>query len=1644
MMTVSRKLRHQDYTVAWICALPLEMAAAVAMLDERHRDLPAKANDSNTYILGRIHGHNVAIACLPSGVYGTTSAAIVGIQMQSTFESIRFGLMIGIGGGVPSGKADIRLGDVVVSKPTRDSGGVIQYDYGKTVAGGRFERTGVLNKPPPVLLTAISRLQAEHNLKPSRIPALISEAMDRNPEMREKFTYRGEDQDILFDSEYDHTGSEDNCDNCYARKLVTRPTRPNHDPVIHYGLIASGNQVVKHGRSRDNMARELDILCFEMEAAGLMDNFPCLVVRGICDYSDSHKNKQWQEYAALTAAAYGKEFLSVVHASHVVNTLPAGSLSEISHCKERPSYTANFPTKEVAVRNDGLTKDEILERISSYDYERIHRRLTQKRLAGTTRWFLDHQDFNAWFTEKEISSLWCSGKIGSGKTMIATAVIDAAKHEHVSPSPTIFFYCETENHTAFSASDVLSSFIRQLCEFTLHRDLGGNFASNVSEDIYRFFGDKRVQPDLEDLKHIFTLCFRSMPDTVYVVDGLDALDREHAKFLLQVFKSLFHHDFKHRRKSRILLLTRDQVPGYINISTFIPGIRQVSTTANVMEDIGTYIESTITDKTMSRRLTDDPLLMQEIQQRLLTESSGMFLWVYLQLEILWDTCYTDAEIRSAISALPEGLEDTYGRCVERINFEDSRALKVLKWVSFATRPLHIEELREAIAFDLKDTMWNPEKIPRKEYVIGCCANLIIVDSTDDCVRFAHSSVKQYLEKNRETNMQWYPTPAQGVLECGESCIAYLSFSDFSLQLSTRREERAEVPVSPPILLAQQTLPRLFTKRFLYGSRNQTRPISLPFFREIRTSSTPDQTRFKFLTYAVTSWALQTKEISRTSSSWEKFEQLALCFNETWNFHPWAPGGRSVPSRLHSLFGWAVKEQHEPLLSVAQGAGADLQRVCDLPLIDESLPALHLAARLGYNRMIEVLLGICNPNSTDLDGYTALHHAASRGHLQICQVLSRAKQTKLNAPSIFQCTPLWLAASNGHNNVVSLLTSPEIRANIEAKDSSFKQTPLSRAARNGHDAVVEVLLDRGAHLESEDAYGRTPLWWAIEGWREPIIEMLLKKGASIDIDDIDMKRLLTWATKNGHDAIVYSLSRKIVNFNVRSNRDPGLLLWAAQNGHETLASLLLEKGVDIEVKDDTWGQTPLSWSAENGYEGLVMMLLAKGASMETRDKKLDQTPLLWAVKNNHKDVANLLLKKGADTEVKDGQDGQTPLIWAVKNNHEAMAHLLLESGADIEAKDGQVDRTPLFWAIENGHETMVTLLLERNVDIKVPNGKDGLTPLSWAAKNGYEVVVYLLIEKGADIEAKDDKGGRTPLWWAARKGHEGILMLLLEKGAHTEIKDGEFGQTPLSRAAENGHDAVVKLLLEKGADTEVKDGRFGRTPLWWAARKGHEVIVILLLRKGVNTETKDDECGQTPLSRAAEDGNDFMAQLLLDNGADIEARDSEYGRTPLSWAATTGHISVVKLLLKNGAEIDIKDQRFGQTPLSLAAKNGHEAVVRLLLEKGADIEARDLKYSQTPLSLAARNGHEAVVKLLSENGAEVDVKDQRFGQTPLSFAAEYGHEAVVKVLLEKDANIEARDFEYSRRPLSWAAEYGHQVVVRLLLEKSAKSASVEPS
>jgi nucleoside phosphorylase len=304
-MSKLHQIPHNDYTVGWVCALPIELAAARRMLDETHKDQYRNAGDTNLYTLGRINGHNVVVVCLPYGQIGTNSAAAVAAQMKSTFPSIEIGLMVGIGGGIPSKNQDIRLGDVVVSRPGPMHGGVIQYDFGKTTECG-FQRMGYLNSPPVLLLNAVAKLEANRS-QGETIFHEYSAQLNKWQELLCKATRA----DLLFEAKYRHVGA-DTCEQCDKKRLVERKPR-DEQIMVHYGTIASGNQVMRDAIERDRVSSELgDVLCFEMEAAGLMNTFPCLVIRGICDYADSHKNKDWQAYAAGTAAVYAKTVLSVV------------------------------------------------------------------------------------------------------------------------------------------------------------------------------------------------------------------------------------------------------------------------------------------------------------------------------------------------------------------------------------------------------------------------------------------------------------------------------------------------------------------------------------------------------------------------------------------------------------------------------------------------------------------------------------------------------------------------------------------------------------------------------------------------------------------------------------------------------------------------------------------------------------------------------------------------------------------------------------------------------------------------------------------------------------------------------------------------------------------------------------------------------------------------------------------------------------------------------------------------------------------------------------------------------------------------------------------------------------------------------------
>lgn len=245
----------------------------------------------------------MAIAQLPLSTVGKASAATVAKDMRRTFPKLKLGIMVGIAGGVWTEEVDVRLGDIVVGVPDGGGPGIIQYDHGKSIQESEFVMTGTMNKAPDLLRTAAGLLKRKHMRRPGQYVSTMD-----NEEVKQHAPRPEEDN--LFSATYIHQEGK-TCKGCDVTQLRDRSHRPDLAPKVHYGAIASGDQVVKDAMFAAKIQKMHKIMCFEIEAAGL-DAFPCLVVRGISDYADTHNNDDWHAYAAGTAAAYAKELLSVV------------------------------------------------------------------------------------------------------------------------------------------------------------------------------------------------------------------------------------------------------------------------------------------------------------------------------------------------------------------------------------------------------------------------------------------------------------------------------------------------------------------------------------------------------------------------------------------------------------------------------------------------------------------------------------------------------------------------------------------------------------------------------------------------------------------------------------------------------------------------------------------------------------------------------------------------------------------------------------------------------------------------------------------------------------------------------------------------------------------------------------------------------------------------------------------------------------------------------------------------------------------------------------------------------------------------------------------------------------------------------------
>ncbi|KAI9043199.1 uncharacterized protein KD926_004383 [Aspergillus affinis] len=346
-MASSVTLRKEDYYIACITVIPEELAAFSQFLEVKHtapRDIDKK--DPNQYKFGEIAGHNIVLCT--SGTQGPHNAAETATNLKWSFHEIRFALLVGIGGGAPSSTCDIRLGDIVVAAPGHLSNGITHHDFGKQLTDD-FIQLDFPNAPAPRLRSAVCDMQATDIVSQSNIAQIISHVV----EQASAFSRPDDVYDKLFESDYEHVAGSVDCDRCDKTRLRQRDARDEPTPRVHYGPIASGSQVVKSATKREDLRARYGVLCIEMEAAGVVRNLPSLVIRGISDYADSHKNDHWKRYAALAASAYAKELLSRIPASNIIPNSTSSSTGYSAQPVAHGAALANLLDQEARRKNEG-------------------------------------------------------------------------------------------------------------------------------------------------------------------------------------------------------------------------------------------------------------------------------------------------------------------------------------------------------------------------------------------------------------------------------------------------------------------------------------------------------------------------------------------------------------------------------------------------------------------------------------------------------------------------------------------------------------------------------------------------------------------------------------------------------------------------------------------------------------------------------------------------------------------------------------------------------------------------------------------------------------------------------------------------------------------------------------------------------------------------------------------------------------------------------------------------------------------------------------------------------------------------------------------------------------------------------------------
>ncbi|KAF4444217.1 ankyrin repeat domain-containing 50 [Fusarium acutatum] len=1371
-----RKIVLKEFTVGWVCALPIELAAAQEILDERYQDLSYQdANDTNLYTLGRIGIHNVVIACLPAGQLGTSSAAVIATRMKSTFTAIRFGLMVGIGGGVPSDQADIRLGDVVISQPTKQNGGVVQYDMGK-VTPRICERTGSLNSPPEILLNAVSKLKTNElrgmsNLA-SRLSILNSSSV---------FTSENAGPDILFESTYEHLGG-DRCERCDIDREIRRKAYKHREIAINYGTIASGNQVMRDGQLRDQVSRALGgVLCFEMEAAGLMNSFPCLVIRGICDYADSHKNKKWQPYASAAAAMCAKEILSIIPETEVKETQRAHG-----------AFLSEFLRSTV----DGVDLYPLLEVLSDKDHGQQIPKITIDSQQQRFHWVSKNIDFKHWVQSSHPQVLWLSGPPECGLYEVSSHI---ARPENAvwTPSGALRFFCSLKKGDMTSAK-----FVRRLLFQIIYRastrqiSIIKGFLHTLRERLVKRRerdAERRVVPkSISEWHHKLDTVFKDDDPPHEVIKQMldEASAAEHWAALQAAL------DIEQDLEMLIVIDGLDDVEDHRDefkggLRGFVDYLLGRTTTAKVLltsrpradlKEVFAGLPCIEYDKERKDCLAS--LHFDNSRYgRISEEHEGSLKWIWTHAQCLkW--LAADSSRLLYLQGKPGSGKSTLTKYFTKFLLEREQSVKSAILATFFYS-------------------WREGDVQRSHYNMLRSILYSILDQHE--AFFYHHFQSEYRRQLAESD------------SCDGGLVSwdYLSLKTLLSSLRDYAEQERFYLIIDAVDESDDKDRREILD-LLLSICSQTKICSVKVFIASRPVAALERRISEFHSF-----------IRLQDETQSDILQFASAFLQRVDFPQFVDQARKyVVENANGVFLW-VKLVGEELLAYDEQGCAEED-------IFEFLKSLPTELDELYQRMLDKMT--VRTEKEHRDGVKMFRFVLFAGRpLSVCELLHALgipddpRTEFLASEELFQrripherrivhCGGNFLEIKQHNGNWAS---SSSGKATVQAMHQTVREfflrpngcVAMSKFKMVGEDAHVSMAITCIRYLMLCTANMATRPS-DVRNWKLDDFVSCVHYINQRPLASYALTYLKYHLDRCQGDPYVRRLKSQFIDELIRTSDGAGYLLerWARSQLRKTLLSDQANRIAE------TFRDKTLSTAVKNGFSEATEVLALAGTNVQLKDKN-GRTLLLLAAAAGHKAVVHILLEYQADPDTTD-KDGRTPLSWAAGNGHETVVRALLERTSYIgPEKDGA---TPLCWASSNGHESVVRLLLDNGADPNVVDN-NGWTSLGKATKNGHATTVVLLLQKSTNIDMRN-KAGRTALNLAARSGHEAVVRLLLRFGADANTKD-KAGLTALYWATRNRHKSVVQLLLEhehEGViDTMDKDGC---TALIWAARNKEKETV----------------------------------------------------------------------------------------------------------------------------------------------------------------------------------------------------------------------------